>query len=680
MGRFVNSHYNDKRAARALVCPASQRTKAVVGEVVLVNMPFFHVRWPNLGLSLLAAALKRRGIGARVAYLNFDLAEHIGLDSYLWIADQFAFVLGGERLFARVYFGNRLPEDERYWREVLLRADPGLDEEDRREFERVGRCLEPFLDHCLEAVDWQRYEIVGFSASLQQTLASLCLARRIKQLRPQTTIVLGGAACEGPMGRELLRWFAELDFVCSGEADLSFPLLVEKLLGGLVTGSLPPGVWGRQEKPRDTGPRRPAEPREESPQSSLPTARLAADACGGTSDESLPRADEPACVAMVDDLDALPYPELGDYFARLERSGLREQIDPLLFFEASRGCWWGQKHQCSFCGLNGARLRYRSKSPTRVLDELRELVGRYGVRRIAWADNVFDRRYFRTLLPMLKEAALGVKFECELRTDLRPAQARLLLEAGLGAAQLGIETFETELLELAGKGLTAIDNIQTLKWFSEAGIEVKWNLLYGFPGEKPEHYLRLAELLPSLFHLAPPIAVGRVRIDRFAPYFQCPEAFGLGKLRAHRAFRFVWALPGAAVDRLAYYFEGEGAAGPEPEQYAQPVLALAQRWQQLAGTATLRYWDRPDGVLLLTDTRPDAESFQHRLNGWQREVYLFCDPARTREQIMQFATQQTTPPRPQESQVETALEQWTRARLMVGVDGHHFSLALRAES
>lgn len=648
-----------------------------MGHVLLVNMPFFHVRWPNLGLGLLAAALKRRGIGCRVAYLNFDLAERVGLESYLWIAEQFAFVLGGERLFAQHYFGPRLPDDARYWREVLLPADPALEETDRQEFARLGHCVGPFLDACLEAVDWQRYDVVGFAASFQQTMAAMCLARRIKQLRPQTTIVLGGAACEDQMGLELLHWFPEVDFVFSGEADLAFPVLAERLLAGRPLEPLPPGVIGR---PGREVPRWPTSGQ------SLPASLPSAAQFGSPGPAPhLPAPQSPgrrgsATVALVEDLDALPYPDFDDYFARLQRSGLREQIEPLLFFETSRGCWWGQKHHCLFCGLNGARLTFRSKSPARALEEMRYLAGRYGVRRMCWADNILDPRYFRSLLPMLKEAALGVKFECEMRTSLRWEEARLLIDAGLGAAQLGIETFASELLQLAGKGTTAIDNLQALKWFSAAGIEVKWNLLYGFPGEEPRHYAALAELLPSLYHLAPPQAVGRVRLDRFSPYFDEPESYGLAAVRPQRGFAFVYPFPADALARLAYYFEYDYSDGRKPEECAQDLLRAARQWQQLAGTVSLRYWDRPDGVLLVTDTRPGAKRLQRRLSGWQRELYLYCDPARSRAEVCEFAAGQMTPPRPDEPQITAALDEWVRARIMACLDGRYLSLALRAES
>ena len=40
-----------------------------------------------------------------------------------------------------------------------------------------------------------------------------------------------------------------------------------------------------------------------------------------------------------------------------------------LYLEGSRGCWWGQKHPCSFCGLNGRKNVYRYKSAGRLYEE-----------------------------------------------------------------------------------------------------------------------------------------------------------------------------------------------------------------------------------------------------------------------------------------------------------------------
>lgn len=596
--------------------------------VLLVNMPFANLRWPSLGLGLLKAALARRGIGCDAAYFNFDLAERMGLADYNWLADAFGFVLGGERLFAKHYFAGQLPDDEQYFREVLLREDPELSDDERRQYEALAGQVTPFLDDCERAVDGSRYALVGFTSSFQQTMASMCLARRIRQRWPEVTIVAGGAACEGPMGVELLRQFPLLDYVFLGEADWSFPALAEQVLAGGPV-ELPPGVAGRE-------------------------------SIGGRVAE---------CRELCN-LDELPYPDFDDYFARLGRSPLAGQIDPLLFFETSRGCWWGEKHHCAFCGLNGSRLRYRSKDPARAVEELGWLARRHGVRRANSADNILDRGYFQTFLPMLKAAGLGVAYVFEMKTNLTRAQVELLLDSGLGAAQLGIETFSTPILRLVDKGTTAVQNLQALKWFSEAPIEVKWNFLWGFPGEDAAEYAKLAGLVPMLEHLRPPLAVGRVRMDRFAPYFNDPAAYGAAHARPHRAFRFVYPCDDESLGRLAYYFEYDYADGRNPWDYAAPLVERVRRWREIGGTVTLRARDA-GGVLILHDTRPCATAFEHRLCGLERDVYCFCDTGRTPEQVAQFAA-----PRADAAATSRALDELLAARLMVRLDDRYVSLAL----
>jgi ribosomal peptide maturation radical SAM protein 1 len=634
-----------------------------MSRVLIVNMPFSNLRWPNIGPSLLKAALGRRRIGCDVAYLNFDFAERVGLEHYYWIADHFAFVLGGERLFAKHYFAGQLPEDERYWRDVLLAADAGLAPRDRRDFEQTAEQVGPFLDHAMASIDWAEYAIVGFAASFQQTMPSMCLARRVRALRPTTTIVFGGAACEAEMGIELLAQFPEIDYVFLGEADLTFPPVVGEILGG-KRPQLPPGVVGRESLP--ISPNAPGWLRS-SAASPQETAGPAA----------LPPAPDPRQF-MVREMDALPHPDFDDYFRRLEASPLREEIRPLLFFETSRGCWWGQKHHCKFCGLNGTTLTYRSKSPRRAVDELRHLVERYDVRQACSSDNILDYRYFDTFLPMLKEARIGLAFVFEMKTNMTRRQVEMLMGAGMGAAQLGIETFITPVLRLVGKGASAVQNLQTLKWFSEHDIEVKWNVLYGFPGENPEDYAALAELVPSLVHLAPPLAVGRVRLDRFSPYFEDPAAHGMANPRPNKAFPYVYPFPDDVLRRMAYYYEYDYADGRNPLDYAAPALAEIETWQQLGRTVTLHMGDRPDGVLILTDTRPCAVEFQRRLTGLDREIYLYCDTGRSLRRILEFAAQRSDGPPLGEDAVKRTLDEWVAERIMAFLDDRYVSLALRS--
>lgn len=613
-----------------------------MSRVLLVNMPLFNLRWPNLGPSLLKAQLTGRGVACDMAYLNYDFAERIGEDRYTWLADSFAFVLGGERLFAKHYFGNRLPSDDAYWNEVLLATDPGLTDEDRRDYQSASDAVAPFLERCEAAYDWSQYAVVGFAASFQQTMASMCLARRIKARFPNVQIVFGGAACEGPMGVEMLAQLPEIDSVCVGEADHAFPNLVEQILGGNPV-TPPKGVIGRHDL---------------------------------TADRLTP---PNPCDFLTEDLDALPYPDFDDYFDRADRSSLRQEIQPVLFFETSRGCWWGQKHHCSFCGLNGGTLTYRSKSPQRAVDELRYLVQRHDVHQACSSDNILDYRYFDTFVPMLRDAELDLAFVFEMKTNMSRSQVAALLAAGMGAAQLGIETFITPVLKMIGKGANALQNLQTLKWLSEPGIEVKWNVLYGFPGEAPGDYEALADLIPSLVHLAPPLAVGRVRMDRFAPCFEDPQAWGMTNPRPYRAFAHVYPFDRETLARLAYYFDYDYADGRDPMEYAGRALAEIETWQQTAGSVTLRQFDRDDGVTLLTDTRPCATAFQHRLTGWRRGLYQFCDAGKSMKRMVASLDEWSSGETVDEGEIRQQLDQWLADRLMVFLDDRYLSLATRAE-
>lgn len=603
--------------------------------VLLVNMPFGNVRWPSLGLGLLKAELERIGIACDVANFNFDFAELVGLEHYLWLADHFAFVLGGERLFAKHYFPERLPSDADYSCDVLLGADPRMTDADRAAFFETERHIPTFLDACMAQIDWAQYDIVGFSVLFQQTMPSLCLARQIKQVRPEVRIVFGGAACEGLMGAELQRQFPEIDCVFSGEADRTFPEAVQD--------------W------------------------------LNARCHDGTIAETEARIGWQ--LGPIDNLDTLPCPNFDDYFARLAASPLCDTIEPILLFETSRGCWWrSEKHCCAFCGLNGERSAFRSKSPSRAIEELHHLVDRYGVHRACAADNVFNPRYFKTLLPMMENAGLDLSFVYEMRGTLNREQIKLLCDAGLEAAQLGVESFSTPLLRRMSKGVTAMQNLQSLRWLSGAGIDVKWNLLYGIPGEEPGEYAKIAELLPSLYHLCPPQMIGRIRVDRFSRYFEDPEEYGIVNVRANRAFRYVYPFSEDVLDRLAYYFEYDYANGRDWFDYVQPVVEAVERWQELAGTVAFRMWDRGDGVLILTDTRPGAAEFQRRLTGIERMAYLFCDEGQTPDEVAENLAARCGSECPDQAMIVRMLDQWVSARLMACLDGRYLSLATKSES
>jgi radical SAM superfamily enzyme YgiQ (UPF0313 family) len=161
---------------------------------------------------------------------------------------------------------------------------------------------------------------------------------------------------------------------------------------------------------------------------------------------------------LFDDMDALPTPRYDDYFNRAEATGLlsrsRTRHTPIPF-ESSRGCWWGQKHHCTFCGLNAGGMRFRAKSVARVESELSSSLVRTGATLTA-VDNIVDTDYLQTLFPRIIAAGKDYKPFYEVKSNLTREHLKAMHAAGIVVIQPGIESFSTHVLQLMKKGVRCI--------------------------------------------------------------------------------------------------------------------------------------------------------------------------------------------------------------------------------
>src|SRR6266545_1159713 len=290
-----------------------------------------------------------------------------------------------------------------------------------------------------------------------------------------------------------------VDDVASGEADgIIAPLCRLALARGrdVEPGELPRAVLG-------------------------PAHRKEVDGSGARARQgSLPR-------ALFHDLDRLPTPRFDDYFETLEALSLRSSVRPGLPVETSRGCWWGAVHQCTFCGLNGTSMGYRSKSPERALAELNELEDRYGISDFEAVDNILDMGYIKTLLPMLAADDRQRRIFYEIKANVTRERLEAMLQAGITWVQPGIENLHSEVLRLMDKGIQGWQNVQLLKWCREIGLQLFWTVLWRFPGEKDEWYEDMARWVPALEHLTPPLATYPMRFDRYSVYHEQARRLGL---------------------------------------------------------------------------------------------------------------------------------------------------------
>ena len=492
-------------------------------------------------------------------------------------------------------FGEDAGADARWEREVLLgRACWGARELARpappsfvRSLRRARSLAGGFLDRCLAEVLAHRPQLVGFTSVFQQQVASLALAQRLKAASPGTVVVLGGANAEGVMGAETVRSFPFLDAAVSGEGDLVFPELVRRVLAGRPFEDLP-GV-------------------------TTPVNAAARFAAG--------RFPNAPTVTRMDDL---PVPDDSDYFEAFRRSRFAGTWTPGLFLETARGCWWGEKSHCTFCGLNGTTMAFRSKSPGRALDELRALVARHPESDLQVVDNILDARYFESLLPELAKSPPPSPVFWETKSNLKKEQVRLLADAGVTRIQPGIESLSNAVLKLMRKGVTALQNVQLLKWCRELGVTPYWNLLWGFPDEPAEEYARMARLVPLLSHLAPPSGVSGLRLDRFSPGFDDAERLGFLEVAPLPSYAAVYALAPEAVANLAYSFSFRARGAARVAEYVTPLLGEVARWRRVAKASAL-FGVLAGDALVVWDLRPAARRPLTVLRGLPRVLHDACD-------------------------------------------------------
>lgn len=581
-------------------------------DVVLVSMPFAEVQRPSIALGLLQAALANTAISSEGVYGNFTFAETIGLVAYQAMQSAPTDHLLGEWVFA----GGLLPpatngvasqRDDEYLNLVLEVRCNGFpaELEERKELmwwvrSKSAACIEEIAERIVA----RRPRIVGCSSVFQQHCASLALLRRIRELSPETVLLMGGANCEGVMGVATLEAFPWVDCVVSGEADGLFADLCRVLL-----------AQGRAADP-----------------AALPSGAISQAHLSNGTMHNPPR-------PVLRDMDAIPIPDYDHYFQTLRDSTLANLIEPGLLAESSRGCWWGEKSHCTFCGLNGAGMKYRSKSPQRVLNELEELSRRYGLRSFQFVDNILDMSYFKTVLPALASAGDKYALFYETKANLKREQVRLLAEAGVRWIQPGIESLDDNALRLIAKGNSAWINLQLLRWASEFGIQVSWNILSGMPGESDSWYAEMARWLPAIFHLEPPSGVNRVRYDRFSPYQIRPADFGL-KLQPSRAYEYVYPLPRELLMRLAYSFEdgaepGHVHRGVHDQPGRQELQDLVREWNCLWHDRRPVLQVHDDGMRLhFFDTRRCAQRRSWTADELESEICRRCDSAQSRPVLL----------------------------------------------
>lgn len=599
--------------------------------IVLVNMPWAMIDVPSLALGILrnAAAAKVPGAEVTVVHANLDYVDWIverhpftTEDYHFYCLDSY-FSAVGDWVFSSALY------DDPEWRVRELGDEVSLTDE-RREFSiDLHRSAPQFIQDLADRIVATRPDVVGFTSTFQQNTAALAAARAIKRAAPDVRTVFGGANCDGAQGAALHRNFDFVDYVVRGEGEAAFPALLTALSreDAEAVATLPGLCWRRA--------------------------------------DGVARANPMASQALSPD--EIVSPDYDGYFEQLESSVAHDWVEPKLVVEGARGCWWGEKHHCTFCGLNGSFMQFRSKSPDQFYDEIIRLVSRHQVLDMYVVDNILDMGYLTTLLPRLTESGYDLRLHCEIKSNLRRDQLTALARAGLVSVQPGIENLSTRVLKIMDKGVSGCQNVRMLRDAISAGLAPAWNYLYGFPGELPEDYLPLIEQFPALHHLTPLDVVTRIVVERFSPYFNRPE-LGFTDLTPASPYRRVYDLPDAELMDLAYMFSALRLG--IDESIADQLRTGAEEWQREHVHSRLSHFDLDEQIVLISRRRRFDWTVLTLRDPMEVSAFRLLDQPHTPAALVRKLAGRATAP-----DVEVLLDRWRRLGIVFTNAGQYVHVA-----
>lgn len=604
--------------------------------VLLVVMPFAASDRPAVGVSTLKAHLSAIGAHCTIAYLNLAFAELLGRAGYERLANDLSFhALAGEWVFAEGLYGHGREPTGTYVEDVLQRRYD-VPAEDIDLVLRARSLVPVFLQKSFRETPWSEYAVVGFSSFVAQNLASLALARQVKEAYPGVTVVLGGANWRGRPGLELHRRFRFVDFAVSGEGDRSFPELILRLAGDDPSEAA--GIGGLIHRR------------------------------GGTSVAN-PEA------ALVGDLDELPLPDYGDFYdARQRHSGVCSRL-PVLMMEGSRGCWWATLRPCTFCAGGGRERTYRTKSPRRLVTELRELIEGRACSVIQLTDELVSPEFLDEVLPLLASEPLTARLFFEVRPTITRAQLESV-SVIRAEIQTGIESLSDHVLRLMRKGTRALENVRLLKWCRALGVRPHWNFLYALPGETAADCEDLLCMLPAIRFLDPPMSLQPVSAYRGNEYHDHPQRHGLGRRRPPAAYRHLYPFPDRVLLDIAAWVDYEGGLLAASAGLHRRLGQEVDEWRSEYGMGELRRDHCERSSLVLRDTRSGAAKTTVTLDGLESRLYEACDNIADFEALTRLESASVGRPAVRCDELTACLSSLVERRLMVGTEARYLSLAL----
>jgi len=328
----------------------------------------------------------------------------------------------------------------------------------------------------LDAIKTEAPDVVGITAPSTSHITDVQdMARFVKSVCPKALVVVGGAHASSNF-KEVLN-DNNVDLVIIGEGEETLLDLVRRVDGGASLEAIPGTAFRKDGAVHLAAPR-----------------------------------------PYIENLDKLPFParDLLPIEALLQRSGegvnyaMRKRFVTMI---TSRGC----PGSCIYCGVKSVwGHRWRGRSAANVVDEVEELMLKYGAGEIHFLDDSMS--VSKTRLMEICDEIIRRKLDIKWTTPngiavwfMDKALLRKMKQAGCYRLTFGLESGNKETLKFMGKHYDYGQAREMIRYAGEIGIWTIGTFIIGFPYEKRESiedtisFAIKSDLNFAVFYIANPL-------------------------------------------------------------------------------------------------------------------------------------------------------------------------------
>jgi len=383
-------------------------------DVLLVTLPPWDAETPPVGLGYLAEYLVSKGININVFDFNIDFFNKFkDKYAYLWKM-----------------------HNQRYWF-------------DESKFNELFKIIKDEVENCVNKIINSKIEIVCFSVANPKERITIEVIKRIKRIKPNIKIILGGPSCNYKGCRYL---FTEkipelVDYYVVGEGEETLVELVKTIkIGGNIKKIKGIIVYNNEKYSELIGR-------------------------------------EPIDYSKIDVFPTYSQFDLSKYTNH-----------NMITVEWSRGCIGN----CSFCQHKVIGGNYRPRTAENIVSEIKYHVRKNNIKYFSVCDSTIngDLKQLEKICDLIIKLGLKIKWSgLAIPRKMSYRLFKKLKKAGCYRLYYGAESGSNHILRLMRKIHSVNEAEKTLKLTHKAKIEVALTIIVGFPGETDEDFNKTLEFI-----------------------------------------------------------------------------------------------------------------------------------------------------------------------------------------